>query len=286
MRKSFTATILSLIVLGSVPLLAQDTVSFFNPNMEQICHEECNNTCSEHYSFPLPHKFSIGPEFYHLQRTREGGTKQDGWMYGVRGSYDRIKRYKLYWGIEGHWAQGTLKGHNGLDDTIKSTFTDAQIEGRLGYTLQAKCTYKPSLTPFVGYGFFRDTNKFKDPSPLLVKFVTTYRYVAYGFLSSIEPRDNFNIGLNFKGWSMIHARTKVEDDPEEENNSMLMGERFNYRIELPIQYRYCACNEHLELGLVPFYEFRHYGRRENFPFDYADTKFRLWGVTIELTYRL
>jgi hypothetical protein len=243
--------------------------------------------CSPCYQFPLGHKLSVGPEIYHLQRIREGGTKQDGWLYGVRASYDRIKRYKFYWGVEGHWAQGTLHGHNGAGDKLKSTFTDEQIEGRLGYTFQAKCLYQPAITPFAGYGYFRDTNKFKNPSPLTVKFVTTYRYAVYGFLSSIAPADSWNVGLNFKGWSMIHARAKVQDDPDEDDVTMLIGEKkLNYRIEVPVLYRYCCCNEHLEVGVVPFYEFRHYGRRENYPFDFADTKFKLWGVTFELTYRL
>jgi len=251
------------------------------------CSSECEEEeCEPCYHFPLRNKFSVGPEIYHLQRTREGGTQQAGWIYGVRASYDRIKRYRLYFGLDGLYAKGTLHGHNSTDDKLKSTFTDEHIEARFGYTFQAKCDYQPAITPFVGYGYLRDTNKFHDPSPLTLKFVTSYRYVAYGFLSSIAPMEDLNIGLNFKGWSMIHARTKVQDDPDEDDVTMLMGERFNYRIELPILYRYCACNEHLEVGLVPFYEFRHYGKRENFPFDYFDTKFRLWGFNLQLTYRI
>lgn len=261
-------------------VLAADLTCY---DCEPVCEESVCEPCS---TFPLPNKLSIGPEIYHLQRIREGGTKQSGWLYGVKASYDRIKRYRLYWGIEALYAKGTLNGHNALDDKLKSSYTDEHVEGRFGYTFQSKCAYQPSLTPFVGYGYYKDINDFKDPSPLTLKFTTTYRYVAYGFLSSIAPTDNINVGLNFKGWSMIHARTKVQDDPDEDDISMLMGERFNYRIELPILYRYCACNEHLEVGLVPFYEFRHYGSRENYPFDYFDTKFKLWGFNLQLTYRI
>lgn len=235
---------------------------------------------------PLPHILSLGPEAYHVQRTRVGGTKQQGWLYGLRINYDYIKRYHIYWGLDAHWAKGTLNGHNGGRAILKSSFSDAQIEGRLGYTFQAKCLYQPSLTPFLGYGYFKDCNDFRTPSPLPVKFTTTYRYISYGFLASIAPTELLNLGLNFKSWSMIHARVKVHDDPEEENVSMLIGERFNYRIELPVVYRFCSCNQHLEIGISPFYELRHYGERENFPFDFLDTKFRLWGCTLQLSYRL
>lgn len=274
---SFIFLCAALLPYANLQLFAQDDASDCEAREEE---------CGPSFAFPLPHRFSIDPEIYHLQRNREGGTKQDGWMYGVRANYDYIKRYCIYWGIDGLWAKGKLDGRNGAGDKLKSTFTDSHIEGRLGYTFQAKWCCQPAFTPFVGYGYFRDTNKFQEPSPLLVKFITTYRYVSYGFVSSISPVDDLNVGFNFKGWSMIHPRTKVEDDFDEDDASMLMGERFNYRIELPILYRYCACNEHLEIGLTPFYEFRHYGRRENFPFDYADTKFRLWGFTLQLTYRL
>lgn len=256
----------------------------------QNCIDENPDECDipeQCYQFPLPHKFSIGPEIYHLQRIREGGTKQDGWMYGLKVSYEMIKRYCFYFGIEGLYAKGNLKGHTGFDDRLKSSFTDQSIEARFGYTFQGKCFLQPAFTPFVGYGYLKETNKFHDPSPMLLKFITTYRFIAYGFLSGVAPNDQLNIGFNFKSWTPIHARTKVTDDPEmDEDISMLMGERFNYRIELPVFYRFLPCNDHLEVGLVPFYELRHYGKRENFPFDYFDTKLRMWGINVQLTYRI
>ena len=32
------------------------------------------------------------------------------------------------------------------------------------------------------------------------------------------------------------------------------------------------------INVTPFYRFRHFGGRPNFPFDYIDTKFQLYGV--------
>lgn len=280
-KKHIMATICASILLNATPgICEEDFLSAHNLPSEKV------DGCKHHIHFPLSNKLSIGPTIFHLQRIRAGGTSQKGWLYGLRASYDKIKRYRLYWGFDAAWSRGTLHGHNGAGDKLKSLFVDKYIEGRLGYTFQSKCNYQPAITPFVGYGYFDDINKFQEPSPLLVKFVTSYRYICYGFLSSIAITEQLNIGLNFKGWAPLHARTKVEDDDEQDHVKMLMGDRFNYRLELPILYRYCACNEHLEIGLVPFYEFRHYGSRENYPFDYADTKFHLCGLNIQLTYRL
>jgi len=279
--KTATSILLSMLFCTIGGLYAQETEFSCDDEVEE---NEC--PCEPDYYFPPPNKFTIAPLFYHLQRTREGGTKQDGWIYGVAGSYDRIKRYRLYWGLDASYAKGNLSGHTGTDDPLKSTYTDERLEGRFGYTFQAKCAYTPSFTPYVGYGYIRTTNKFHAPSPMELKFLTTLRYAAYGFLSSITPMENITIGFNFKGWTPIHARTKVQDDPDEDDASMLMGDRFNYRIELPLCYRYDMCDQVFEFGISPFYEQRHYGSRENFPFNFFDTKFRFWGFSLLFTYRI
>src|SRR5204862_454619 len=101
--------------------------------------------------------------------TREGGASQSGCLYGVRGSFERIGRYKWYLGIEGLYGRGAINGHSGSGVKLKSTLTDRFIEGRFGYTFQAKCRLIPSFTPFIGYGYADETNHYKSPSPLIVK---------------------------------------------------------------------------------------------------------------------
>lgn len=40
----------------------------------------------------------------------------------------------------------------------------------------------------------------------------------------------------------------------------------------------------MAVGLVPFYEYRFYGHRANFPFDFLETKLKLYGATLKLHY--
>src|SRR5436190_24377747 len=103
-----------------------------------VLHGDDSECCCEF--LPL-YKASIGPEFYHVKRTREGGTSQSGNLIGVRGSFERIGRYKWYIGIEGLYGQGIIKGHSGSGLKLRSRLTDRQIEGRFGYTFQGKCSF-------------------------------------------------------------------------------------------------------------------------------------------------
>lgn len=234
-------------------------------------------------SLPL-NKVSVGPEIYHLERKREGGSKQKGIMYGVRASYDRLGRYKWYLGAEGFYAQGWLKGHTKLAK-LKSTMVQESLEGRFGYTFQAKNCLRPSLTPFIGFGYYRESNHFHSPSPLTVKLISDYSYLAYGFLSSLDVCSNITLGFNLKFRSMYDARCRVKKDPELEGHKMVIKDELQYRLELPIYYYFCFCNLNAEVGLVPFFEKQHYGGRENFPNDFFDTKLWLYGAHLQLTYR-
>lgn len=247
----------------------------------------CSNLCANDdccYPFLPLYKASIGPEFYHVKRTREGGASQKGWLYGVRGSFERIGRYKWYLGVEGLWGKGRINGHSGAGFKLKSDLTDGFIEGRVGYTVQAKWNLVPSLTPFVGYGYMEEQNHYRSPSPLRVKFINQAPYVSYGFLSSMTFCQ-LTVGFNLKIRTPLDPVCKVRHDPVFGRLKMHITERNQYRLELPFYYdTYRTCVNY-ELGLVPFYEFRHYGRRENFPFDFLDTKLRIYGINVQFTCR-
>lgn len=241
--------------------------------------------CEETVYFPRPQAISIGPEIYHIRRVREGGSKQSGCMYGVRLSYNMIKRYKVYWGAEFLWAKGDLCGKTGGGIKLKSKFTDENLEGRIGYTFQCKNAYQPFLTPFVGYGYFLETNNYVKPSPMLIHFQNRYKYFVGGFLSGFSPAPEWIVGFNFKAMPMWQAKCKVTNDPVYQTSKMLIKDEINYRYEMPIIYLLCFCRQQFDLRLVPFYETRHYGRRENFPFDFLDTKLRIWGADFQISYR-
>ena len=139
----------------------------------------------------------IGPEIYYVKRTKEGGTQQTGTLYGVRVGVDSIQRYKIYWGADALWATGCLKGSRD-NVRLKSQLTDTNVECRLGYTFQSKYGCRPSLTPYLGAGYFWETNCYKHPSPLTVHLKNTFAYIPVGFLSQIYLTPSWSIGLNLK----------------------------------------------------------------------------------------
>ena len=233
-----------------------------------------------------PHKFFLGPEIYYVKRRREGGTRQGGGIYGVRAGYERIQRNSFYWGGEVLYGAGTLDGKSANSNKIKSRFTDEEIEGRFGYTLQSRKKHLASFTPFAGYGYFRETNQFCHPTAVKLKFANRYSYIAAGFLFSLYLNPQLTFGVNFKARAMLQAKCKVSNDPEFQDSTLAIQDRFNYRIELPFCYYLCKNLDHFEVDVVPFFELRHYGGRENFPFDFHDTKLRIYGISLFLAYRL
>ncbi len=242
-------------------------------------------SASDYCCLPPPNVLSIGPEFYHVHRTREGGTVQNGWISAGRATYDRIKCFGIYWGANALYGIGPLKGETSGGDYLKSTFKDYLIEARIGFTFQTEQWLQPYFTPFVGIGYRKEYNNFHDPSPLILNFETRYPYGAFGFLSGINIDQQIFVGLNFKGEIMYNAKCAVTGDPDVDDFNLLIEDDWNYRIELPMIYRFCPCFGGFEAQVTPFYEFRHYGGRENFPFDFIDTKLMIWGFNLLLSYR-
>lgn len=227
------------------------------------------------------HQLFIGPEIYYVKRTKEGGAQQSGPLYGVRAGYERIKRYKFYWGLDGLYARGTIKGKV-ADQRLKSELIDSNVEVRMGYTFASKCGFRPSLTPFFGVGRFWEKNDYQSPSPQHFHFHNHFLYIPAGFLSHLFITENFSIGLNFKARFILEGKIKVSNDPEFGDSTQNYEEKVQYRVELPLLYETCWCDQQLGIGLTPFYEYRPYGKRVNFPFDFLETKFKLYGATVKL----
>jgi len=225
----------------------------------------------------------IGPEIYYVSREKECGGKQTGTLYGVRLGFDHIRRYKFYWGVDALWATGPLEGSaNG--ERIKSMFTDINLEARLGYTFQSKYWCKASFTPYTGLGYFWENNFFEHPSPLPIHFKNRFSYVPLGFLSQIFIYPNWSLGLNFKLRFLIDSSVEASNDPGHDTTTQNYEEKLQYRVELPITYFSCWKKESLAVSLVPFYEYRPYGYRANYPFDFLETNLNFYGATIKLLY--
>jgi hypothetical protein len=220
------------------------------------------------------HFFFVGPEAYYSHRVKEGGTRQSGALVGARASYDRVKRMGFYWGLEGAYATGKIRGHTGRGAHIVSELTDAEVEGRIGYTLQMCNSWKPSITPFVGLGYFEQTNRFKSPSPVRLHFRDSFKYSTIGFLSSFQLFCDLSVGANFKVKYPTDSRSRVSHDPEHPHSTLLANDERQYELAIPLIYQYCWKDEiELFVSLVPFFQYRHFGGYENYPYDYIDTKY-------------
>jgi len=224
-----------------------------------------------------------GPEIYDILRTKEGGAEQSGVLYGVRLGYEHICRYKLYWGMDALWASGILDGKN-QDSKLRSRFTDMNLEARVGYTFQCKNWHCASITPFTGVGYFWENNDYKHPTPLHIHFRNRFAYVPLGFLSQIFISSSWSIGMNFKARILFDSKVRLSNDPDHEDQTQHYEDKPQYRVELPLTYYHCWRNLSLAVSLVPFYEYRQYGHRANFPFDFLETKLRLYGVTLKALY--
>ncbi len=234
------------------------------------------------FSFRGPHRISVGPEIYFMQRCKRGGSKQRGFLYGGRFSYDRIRRSALYWGGDILYAVGNLCGHNSDSEELRTCKRDFEVEGRLGYTLKKKwgCCYW--LTPYFGGGFFQGTNQFIDPSPMQYKVINRYPFISLGFLSRVDINALFGIGVDFKAKYSIGACSKItgDADPNVDHARFVIEDKFSYDVDVPLYFNTCICAKKVDIRFVPFYRFRHYGAHENFPFDFIDTRFHMYGARL------
>ncbi len=225
----------------------------------------------------------MGVECYHVKREKKNGGEQTGTLCGVRWGYERIKRYRYYIGLEGVYAKGDLKGKVS-DQKIQSTLMDLNVEGRFGYTIQAKSGMRPSLTPFVGFGYFLEKNCYHDPTPIHPHFSNRFAYISFGFLSHVYLSCKFGIGLNVRVRYLTYSQVKVSNDSFVGDHTQLYEDKMHYRVELPLTYDPLFDKYNLTISLIPFYEYRPYGYRVNFPHDFIETTYKLTGVSLKLSY--
>ncbi len=241
------------------------------------CGEYCDCEEEKKCFQVLRNNLYFGPDIYHVKRLRHGGSQQSGVLYGFRTGYDRIKRYNFYVGIEGAWASGDLSGSSSSGTLLKSTLTDAEVEGRFGYTIGTKHACRATLTPFVGAGYFCQTNKFHAPTPITLHFKESFKYAVVGFISNIYVRPCLSVGLNFKAKFVYDPESHISNDPDFDDVNIHFGEKTQYEVDLPITYYFDLCNQCLTVSAVPFYIYRHYGALAGFPFDFLETKYINYG---------
>lgn len=225
---------------------------------------------------------SLGPEIYHIKRERAGGSQQTGRCDGVRVVLERFKPCGWYLAADAFYSQGDLRGQSASGRPLESTLTDAIYEGRIGYTLYKSCGKPSFITPFGGGGYFHETNDFRPPSILPVKYTDTFNYVTAGFLSGVNFCPLLSMGINFKLRFMLNGTSKISGDPDVEGTVLKMKEEIHARLDIPLSTCLTICNAAASATLEPFFEFRHFGGQVGYPFDFIDTKFYLIGARISL----
>ncbi len=229
-------------------------------------------------NIPGPHLFSAGPEVYHITREKIGGSSQDGWMLGIHATYERLRHYGFYWAIDGYWAKGKIEGDTRSGKILKSTLTDYQLEGRLGYSLCFPICKKLRLVPYGGYGTFKSINDFEDPTPIPYTLENTFDYWLGGIMALIDFNNCWDLGVHFKYKYPLEPKNKVTDDPVLLDTTLNIGIEVQYEIEVPIRYYWCCRGKNTGITFTPFYRFRHYGQYDNFPNDFNDTRFHIAGM--------
>lgn len=264
---------------------------FYYPNEKSICT-----------LLRSPHRISIGPEFYYLERQREGEHTQGGWMIGENMVYERLVPFGIYYGAEQYYAAGCVSAKFGCGGNLISKLIDAEAEGRLGYTFYNDylCTF--TLTPFVGWGDFHGTNKFRNPRAIKhIRFRPSYQYTTIGFLSALYLCDGTTtFGINIKLKFMHKAQNIIEDHarrcPDSRHHHHCkscdflcylqeMGNKTLYQIDFPLTYHCWGCREQsYDFSIIPFFRNRKYGAKANCPFDFLETTIRMWGARVLITY--
>jgi hypothetical protein len=238
------------------------------------CH-----SCSKEYV----HQLFIGPELYHLVRTRQGGTRQSGGVYGVRLGYERVKERAFYVGLDFFDGKGHLSGYTGQENPIRSRFFDMNAEARLGYMFAKKTDPYITFTPFLIYGYGREKNNFIHPSRLFLHFRLRYEYAGWGFQAKIKSTACWDAGINFKMKYLINPKNRVSNDPDFAPFNMSVNNEWQYRLEIPLTYYW---KPYFLVQFLPIYEYRHYGGHQSYPFDFLETRLRIFGGSVRLIYAL
>lgn len=227
--------------------------------------------------------FSAGPEIYNLKRTRVGGTWQQGTLYGGRAKFERIKPWGWYLGADYLWADGKISGKSASGRTLVSNIRDEIWDVRFGWAFQTPSSHRRQfIVPFGGFGHFQETNAFKPPSPIPFTFIDRFYFGSVGFLSGFNITPLLSMGINFKAMFMHNGTSQVKNDPDFEDVRLKIRHEINTRVEVPVTYRFSFYKLCSFVELSPFYEFRHFGGLEGFPFDFIDTEFNIFGGNLQI----
>ncbi|CRX37610.1 hypothetical protein [Estrella lausannensis] len=228
-----------------------------------------------------PHRLSAFAEGGRVSRKRQGGTHQKGALLGYGCEYERLKNSGIYLLGRAVGDEGTLRGRTGSGFKIKSRYDSQEYFGRGGWSFCFGERDSFVVAPFAGGGYFRSENRFVDPSPIPVNMQVHFLYALGGLTFEWRKQEDLYYTFSFQGKKPFDPECVIKDDPELFEIHQLFKSKMQWDVETGFRKMWGACfgcKGALEGQL--FYRHSRYGKKENFPFDFADTRQKFWGIRI------
>jgi len=190
-------------------------------------------------------------------------------MVGFSGQMERDGT-NLWSAAEISWARGELSGVNSANAVTFSIASDKECELDVGYTLSR-------FTPFIGYGRFVSSTEFVEPSPILCSFRHTGSFAVCGINLLSQLTECLHYEVRAKARYMYDGKQTIVREQGVDSITLAMRNKMHYEIELPITYSFSLSQTVCATTISPFYRYIHFGGRENFPFNFQETKYRIMG---------
>lgn len=229
-----------------------------------------------------PHRLSLFAEGGRLHRKRSGGTHQKGTLLGYGCEYERLKKSGFYLFGRAAFDEGTLRGSTGSGFKIKSRYDSQECFGRAGW---AFCFCEDwTVAPFLGGGYYRSENRFVDPSPIPVKMRIHFPYAMGGAAVEWRRSEEWVYTFSLQGKKPFDPECVIEDDPDFFDIHQMIKSALQWDAEAGFRKKYpMQCGFEGALEGQFFYRLSRYGKKENYPFDFTETKQRFIGFRVSLT---
>lgn len=232
-----------------------------------------------------PHRLSAYAEGGRVSRKRAGGTHQKGTLLGYGCDYERLKCSGIYLFGRAVGDEGTLRGKTGSGFKIKSRYDSQEYFGRGGWSFCLGECSSFVIAPFAGGGYFTSENRFVDPSPIPINMRIHFLYALGGLAFEWRKCDDLHYTFSFQGKKPFDPECAIKDDPDYFDIHQLIKSKMQWDVEAGVRKiwpSYFNCRSALEGQL--FYRKSRYGKKENYPFDFADTQQNFWGIRIAFSF--
>lgn len=224
-----------------------------------------------------PHRFDGFIETGRFKRKREGGVEQSGTLFGYGAEYERLKEIGFYIFARANEDKGTLKGSTEKSVDLKSRFCSEEYLGRLGFSF-GLCQW--TFVPFIGGGYYTSTNRFVDPSPLHVSMQIHFPYALAGLKVEWKRSETIHYFTSLTIKRPYEPKCRIQDDPEFFTTHQMIKEKLQAEFELGGRYNWSCTLLSLAVDGSFFYRYNRFGSRENYPFNFLDTKYTYLGFKL------